>query len=65
MLDENLVQTLLTAVFIGAASFLNHNLTNKLENNMKLVSNKDGIKGGARLWFKKEAAPINTAVSNV
>ena len=25
---------------------------------MKLVSNKDGIKGGARLWLKKETAAV-------
>ena len=40
------------------------NLTLPIESNMKLVSNKDGIKGGARLWLKKEltteTADVNT-----
>lgn len=39
------------------------NLTFKLESNMKLVSNKDGIKGGARLWLKKDETPTMKAVN--
>lgn len=39
------------------------NLDFPLDNNMKLVSNKDGIKGGARLW-RKETNPMNTADSS-
>lgn len=39
------------------------NLTLRLESNMKIVSNKDGIKGGARLWIKKDAAPAADAVN--
>lgn len=54
------------SIYIGGGNA--KNLTLKLENNMKIVSNKDGIKGGARLWLKKDttAAPqdvntVNTA----
>ncbi len=32
---------------------------------MKLVSNKDGIKGGARLWLKKDLAPVATTINTV
>lgn len=34
----------------------------ELENDMRIVSNKDGIKGGARLWLKKETSPMLTAI---
>ena len=36
-------------------------LTFELENNMKIITNKDGIKGGSRLWLKKESSPMITA----
>ncbi len=39
------------------------NLTLKLEANMKIISNKDGIKGGARLWLKKETVSMITAAA--
>ena len=36
-------------------------LTFKLDDNMKLVTNEDGIKGGARLWTVNEE-PVTTAI---
>lgn len=41
------------------------NLTVRLESNMRIISNKDGIKGGARLWLKKEATPETADVNTV
>ena len=41
------------------------NLTLPIESNMKLVSNKDGIKGGARLWLKKESTPDTADLNTV
>jgi polyphosphate glucokinase len=40
------------------------NLDFPLDANIKLVSNKDGIKGGARLWLKKDTNPMITAVNS-
>lgn len=34
-----------------------------LESNIKRVSNKDGIRGGSRLWLKKSTEPMITAVN--
>lgn len=39
------------------------NLDFPLDSNMKLISNKEGIKGGARLWLMKET-PINNTVNS-
>ena len=33
----------------------------KLEKNVTLVSNKDGIKGGAKLWQHSQPAPVKKA----
>lgn len=40
------------ALYIGGGN--SDKLTFKLEKNMKIVSNADGIKGGARLWLAEE-----------
>jgi polyphosphate glucokinase len=43
-------------------------LTSKLDNNIKIVSNKDGIKGGAFLWINESGEddkPIITAEQNI
>lgn len=40
------------------------NLDFPLENNIKIISNKDGIKGGARLWVMKKTDPMVTAVNS-
>lgn len=40
------------------------NLDFPLASNMKIVSNKDGIKGGARLWVTKETSPMITSVNS-
>ena len=37
-------------------------LTFKLDKNMKLVTNQDGIKGGSRLWLKDARHDLITAV---
>ncbi len=39
-------------------------ITFKLDSNMKVITNKDGIKGGARLWLTKETDPMVNAVSS-
>ena len=45
------------SLYIGGGNA--KNLDQPLDNNMKIVSNKDGIKGGARLWMG-ETNPITT-----
>lgn len=40
-------------LYIGGGN--SDKLTFKLDKNMKIVSNADGIKGGARLWVKEDA----------
>jgi polyphosphate glucokinase len=40
------------------------NLDIPLDSNMKIVSNKEGIKGGARLWMMKKGDPMITAVNS-
>lgn len=49
-------------LYIGGGN--SKNLNFHLDSNIKLVSNKDGIKGGARLWLKKETNPMITAVNS-
>ncbi len=49
-------------LYIGGGN--SKNLNFPLDSNIKLVSNKDGIKGGARLWLKKESNPMITAVNS-
>ncbi|MEJ7683791.1 MAG: ROK family protein [Segetibacter sp.] len=50
-------------LYIGGGNAKNLNFP--LESNMKIISNKDGIKGGARLWLKKDSTPVITAVNTV
>lgn len=45
-------------LYIGGGN--SNEITFKLDNNIKLVSNKDGIKGGAKLWKAKEKYDIHT-----
>lgn len=45
-------------LYIGGGN--SNEITFKLEKNIKLVSNKDGIKGGAKLWKAKEKYHIHT-----
>jgi len=40
------------------------NLDVPLESNMKIVSNKEGIKGGARLWMTQKDVPMITALNS-
>jgi len=48
-------------LYIGGGN--SNKLTFKLDKNMKIVTNADGIKGGARLWVKPETPqPIPVAV---
>jgi len=54
---QKVFQTLKTVfnydyLYIGGGN--SDKLTFKLDKNMKIVSNADGIKGGARLWVKEE-----------
>jgi len=49
-------------LYIGGGN--SDKLTFKLDKNMKIVTNADGIKGGSRLWvneFKPDATPAKTA----
>ncbi len=46
-------------LYIGGGNAKNLNFP--LDSNMKLVTNKEGIKGGARLWVTKEKTPMITA----
>lgn len=45
-------------LYIGGGNA--NEITFKLDKNIKLVSNKDGIKGGAKLWKAKEKYDIHT-----
>jgi polyphosphate glucokinase len=47
-------------LYIGGGN--SNKLTFELDKNMKIVSNADGIKGGARLWVKEEAIKHNQSV---
>ncbi len=47
-------------LYVGGGNSKNLDIT--LDSNIKLVSNKDGIKGGSRLWLKKDALPMITAL---
>jgi len=52
-------------LYIGGGN--SDKLTFKLDKNMKIVTNADGIKGGARLWvndFTHKSVPVNTAKQN-
>ena len=49
-------------LYIGGGNAKNLNFP--LDSNMKLVTNKDGIKGGARLWVTKETTPVITATNS-
>ncbi len=49
-------------LYIGGGNAKNLNFP--LAANMKLITNKDGIKGGARLWVTPEASPMITATSS-
>ena len=48
-------------LYIGGGNAKNLNFP--LDSNIKIVSNKDGIKGGARLWQMKETNPMITTNS--
>lgn len=48
-------------LYIGGGNAKNLNFP--LDSNIKLISNKEGIKGGARLWVTKESSPMITAVN--
>lgn len=48
-------------LYIGGGNAKNLNFP--LDSNMKLITNKDGIKGGARLWATKEARPVTTSAN--
>jgi len=52
----NILKTVFNYDYLYISGGNAKNLTLKLENNMKIVSNKDGIKGGARLWLKKDTS---------
>ena len=47
-------------LYIGGGN--SKQLTIKLDKNMKIVTNADGIKGGSRLWVKPETAEQSPAV---
>jgi polyphosphate glucokinase len=47
-------------LYIGGGN--SNKLTFKLDKNMKIVTNAEGIKGGARLWVKVETNEIEPAV---
>jgi polyphosphate glucokinase len=47
-------------LYIGGGN--SNKLTFKLDKNMKIVTNADGIKGGARLWTNKKQTETNTEI---
>jgi polyphosphate glucokinase len=48
-------------LYIGGGN--SDKLNFKLDKNMKIVTNADGIKGGARLWQSEEESPIKRLIS--
>lgn len=50
------------ALYIGGGN--SKEITFKLEDNIKLVSNRDGIKGGAKLWQQSDQFQIKTLRPN-
>ena len=60
---QNIIETYKTVfnydrLYIGGGN--SNEINFKLEDNIQLVSNKDGIKGGAKLWLAKEKYHIHT-----